>query len=113
MSLMRMAQDGPSPNHKSKRMAISLQNLLSYEREDNRFLSQIVTGDESFIHFYTPEMKSPSMERKRSSSPVHKIFKVVPSADKVLITVFWDIRGDFCYNFLKKEMSVRSSTVKL
>ena len=61
----------------------------------------IVTGDEMWVHHFTPESKAASMEWKHLSSPVRKKFKTTPSAGKVLLTVFWDAQGVLLLDFLE------------
>ena len=41
-----------TPQHKSQRMGLSLQHLQRYHDEGDDMLSQIVTGDESWVHHY-------------------------------------------------------------
>ena len=50
----------------------------------------IVTGDESWIHF-DPEEKRLSMGYRHTLSPRPKKFKTMPFAGKILLTVF--VRG--------------------
>ncbi|GFQ91483.1 histone-lysine N-methyltransferase SETMAR [Trichonephila clavata] len=79
--------------HQEQRMAVSLKHLVRYHEDGNDFLFRIVTGDETWVHHFTPESKAASMEWKHPSSPVRKKFKTTPSAGKVLLTVFWDAQG--------------------
>jgi hypothetical protein len=70
------------------------QRLLSRnESEGNDFLYSIVTGDESWVHHYDPELKSQSLEQCHPTSPGKKKSKTEPSAGKCMPTVFWDYRG--------------------
>ncbi|GFQ98570.1 histone-lysine N-methyltransferase SETMAR [Trichonephila clavata] len=62
-------------------MAVSLEHLVRYHEDGNDFLFQIVTGDETWVHHFTPESKAASMEWKHPSSPVRKKFKTTPSAE--------------------------------
>jgi histone-lysine N-methyltransferase SETMAR len=64
--------------------------LARYEVEGGDFLSTIVTGDETWIHHFKPETKRQSMEWHHTTSPRKKMFKAVPSAGKIMATVFWD-----------------------
>jgi hypothetical protein len=62
--------------HKEQRKIICSELLARYEAEGDYFLSTIVTGDETWIHHTT--------------SPWKKKFKAIPSASKIMATVFWD-----------------------
>ncbi|GFU23258.1 uncharacterized protein TNCV_2559571 [Trichonephila clavipes] len=56
--------------HKEKRFAISLDILIRYEKEGDGMLSQIVTGNETWVSHITPESKQQAMEWRHTSSPV-------------------------------------------
>ena len=58
--------------------------------EGDQFLFNIVTGDESSILHFEPEEKQMSMQYRHTSSPRPKKIKTMPSAGKILLTVFWD-----------------------
>ena len=58
--------------------------------EGDQFLFNIVTGDESWIHHFDPEEKRLSMQYRHTSSPRPKTFKTMPSAGKIILSVFWD-----------------------
>ncbi|GBL69219.1 hypothetical protein AVEN_98399-1 [Araneus ventricosus] len=69
--------------YKGARFAASLEFLQRYSEEDNDFLSRIITGDETWVHCFTPETKQASMARRHTSSTVRTKSKVPPSAGKV------------------------------
>jgi hypothetical protein len=79
---------------KMNQMGLSLQHLLRYadQGDDTSMLNGFVTGDESRMHHYQPELKCASMQWKHPSSNSTKKFKVTsrPSAGNVMLTVFWD-----------------------
>jgi hypothetical protein len=54
------------------------------------FLSQIVTGDETWIHHFEPETKRQSMEWYHPACPQRK---KITSTSKIMIIVFWDCEG--------------------
>ena len=70
-------------------MSMRLQQCAVTE-EGDQFLFNIVTGDESWIHHFDPEEKRLSMQYRHTSSPHLKKIKTMPSAGKILLTVFWD-----------------------
>lgn len=93
---------------KANRKQICEQLLTRYEAEGDAFLHRIVTGDESWAHHYDPEMKRQSMEYRHKGSPQPKKFKALPSAGKVMITVFWDCDGIVHIEFLERGCTVNS-----
>ena len=74
--------------------------MLQYDREKDDFLDSIVTGDETWVHYYEPESKRASVEFRRKGSPSPRKFKTSPSAGKLMLTVFLDMNGviliEFC-----------------
>jgi hypothetical protein len=49
---------------KTKRIGLSLQNLLRYADEGEDVLNRIVIGDETWFHHYQPQSKCTSMQWK-------------------------------------------------
>jgi hypothetical protein len=86
-------------------MGMSLQPLLRYadEGDDTRVLNRIVTGDKSCVHHYQLISKCASMQWEHPSSSLTKKFKVtsMPSAGKVMLTMFWDSQGVLLAHFQK------------
>ena len=79
-----------------------------YRLKGDDFFKYIVTGDESWVHHYDPENKSQSMEYCHPGSLSVKKFKTVPSAKKVMLTIFWNARGMLYMEFLTKGSTVNS-----
>jgi len=75
---------------KEKHVEICEELLKRYREEGDQFLLNIVTRDESWIHHFDPEEKRLSMEYRHTSSSRPKKFKTVPSASKILLTIFGD-----------------------
>lgn len=96
-----------SEPQKELRMGLALQHLFRYH-EDPAFLERIVAGDESWCHYFEPETKRDSMQWKHASSPPPTKFKSVPSAGKVMLTVFFDIRGPVHIEFLEHRKTINS-----
>ena len=64
-------------------------------------MERVVTGDESWVHHFDPESKVQSMEYRHKASPSPRKFKVIASARKVLLTIFWDMKGVVHMEFLR------------
>ncbi|GFS23622.1 histone-lysine N-methyltransferase SETMAR [Elysia marginata] len=95
---------------KMQRKTMCAELLKRYEEEGEEFIQRIVTGDESWVHHYDPESKHQLMEYRHKSSPSPRKFKVVASARKVMLTVFWGFRGNCSYGqeVLKQGNTVNS-----
>ena len=99
------------PRHLTEQQKRNHQHIYSsllerYNREGDNFLNRIITGDETWVHYYEPETKRQSMQWKHASSPSSK--KSQPSAGKLLLTVFWDSEGPILEHYMEKDVTVRS-----
>jgi len=77
--------------------------------EGAQFLFNIVTGDESWIHHFDPEEKWLSMQYRHTSAPPPKKIKTMPSAGKILLTVFWDSQRVYVTELLEAGNTVNSA----
>ena len=91
--------------HKQARVSACQQLLDRFSAEGETFLERIVTGDETWVHHYTPETKRSSMQWKHVTSPSPRKFRVMRSAGKVMATVFWDIKGVLLLDFLEHKVT--------
>ena len=93
--------------HKQSRVE-ACSELLEYCHSEKTFLQRIVTGDETWVHHFEPELKRASMEWRHPTSPRSKKFKFQQSAGKVMVTVFWDSVGVILMDFMFKEATINS-----
>ena len=94
--------------HKQTRLDMCKKHLDRYVNERDNFLDRIVTGDETWIHYYEPESKRQSMEWKHPNSPCKKKFKTQPSAGKLMLTVFWDSQGPLLEHYHERGTTINS-----
>src|SRR3954470_21185983 len=92
--------------HKQARVSAYQQLLDRFSAEGQTFLERIVTGDETWVHHYTPETKRSSMQWKHVTSPSPRKFRVQRSAGKVIATVFCDIKGVLLLAFFERNHTV-------
>ncbi|KAJ4442700.1 hypothetical protein ANN_04289 [Periplaneta americana] len=95
------------PHMKQKRMGIC-QLVLHYEQEGDEFLKNIVTGDGNWVHHFNPENKRSSLQFHHKGSHAPKKFKAVPSAGKLMLTVFWNIQGVVHMEFMPESTTINS-----
>ncbi|KAJ4445144.1 hypothetical protein ANN_06945 [Periplaneta americana] len=81
-----------SPEQKDLRRDVA-QDLLDTANTDPGFLNTVITGDESWVYGYDPETKRQSSQWKHPESPRPKKARQVRSKIKVMLTVFFDVRG--------------------
>ena len=82
-----------SGDQRQKRVESSQRNLDLFQRDPEKFLSRIVTMDESWIHHYDPESKVQSKEWLRTGDPPPLKARRVLSAKKIMLSVFVDREG--------------------
>ena len=80
--------------------------LLKRFRSKDDFLLRLVTGDETWVHYYEPGNKAQSRQRVEPVSPRPKKFKTQPSAGKVMAIVVWDAKGVIMLDFLPKRSTI-------
>ena len=73
---------------KRQRTVLCEQYLTNSRADKQVFIVRYATMDETCVHRYDPEIKIQSMLWKHKASPTPKKFKVLPSAGKVLLSVF-------------------------
>lgn len=95
--------------HKTKRMGAALEFLTLYDQDGEHFLNRIVTGDETWVSYKTPESKRQSMEWHHSNSP-SKPTKEKPNLNtrKLMATVFWDRKGLIHVEFMPRGETINS-----
>lgn len=95
-----------TPEQKRTRCTLSTSNLELFEADEENFLARFITMDESWVHHYQPETKEQSKQWKHTSSPTPKKARVIPSAGKVMASVFWDSQGVLLIDYLEKGHTV-------
>jgi histone-lysine N-methyltransferase SETMAR len=68
--------------------------------------NRLVTGDETWVHHFDSESKQESMQWHIKGSSTPNKFKVTPSAEKIMATVFWDCQGILMIDYLNKGSTV-------
>ncbi len=96
--------------HTEKRMGAALAFLSRYWEEGESLVDRIVTGDEKWVHYYTPQMKEKSKQWKRKDEQTPVKCKRERSAGKVNLTVFWDAEGIVLAEYGTKESRINKDT---
>lgn len=93
-------------DQKRMRKDVSMQCLAMFKRNPRDFWRRFVTVDETWIHYYTPEMKQQSKQWIMPGESAPKKAKTVLSAEKVMATVFWDSQGIILIDYLQKGKTI-------
>ncbi len=88
------------------RMNMSMKLLNRFELDPDNFMQRLITQDETWVHYYTPEPKIKSMQWCNKGSPPPKKFKTVLSAGKVMASVFWDSEGILMIDYLQSGQTI-------
>lgn len=91
-----------TPALKKMRKSACTENLYLNNLDSKFFLDHIVTGDETYLHYYEPETKRMSMQwlSKKSPAPTKAMKKLTNK--KVMCVVFWDRIGILLIRFFRK-----------
>lgn len=109
LSVKKFRRDMPrllSEENKRNHVVDSEVMLALYHRNPVEFLRRYVTVDETWIHYYTPETKRQSSQWIFKGERAPKKAKTVPSAGKVMATVFGDSQGIIFIDYLKKGKTI-------
>jgi len=68
---------------------------------------RFITMDETWIHHYTSESKQQSKRWTEAGCSAQNKTRSVPSAGKVMASVFWDAEGILFIDFLEKGKTIR------
>jgi hypothetical protein len=69
--------------------------LERFNKNKTDFLRRFITMDEAWIHHCTPESKEQSKRWIEAGCLAPEKARSVPSAGKVMASVFWDAEGIF------------------
>jgi len=93
-------------DQKRTRMKISEHCLKRFNKNKTDVVRQLINMDETWIHHYTPECKQQSKQWTAASCSVPKKTKSVPSAGKVMASVFWNAEGILFIDYLQKGKTI-------
>ncbi len=95
-------------DHKRQRLEAAQAFFKLYRKEKDSLYDRIVTGDETWIHHFTPESKKSSMQWCAPGEPPPKKAKVQASVGKVMATVFWDAKGILLIEYMPKGKTINA-----
>ena len=98
------AKTVPGAHRRTKQRKVTIcQDLL--ERQDD-ILGSVITGDETWVYQYDPEMKLQSAQWKIANSPRPKNIPSVQIKSQNNVADFFDIRGIVPYEFVPTGQTV-------
>ncbi|UYV81520.1 hypothetical protein LAZ67_20001421 [Cordylochernes scorpioides] len=86
-----------------RRIALKLpKKMLEMVEENPNWKEEVITGDETWIYRYEPEIKRQSMEWKGKDEPKTKKSQLCKSKNKVLLVTFFDKKEIVHYEYLEE-----------
>jgi histone-lysine N-methyltransferase SETMAR len=85
---------------KQIRVDISRELLGRYDAEPANFLARIVTGDETWLHYWDPETQQEFKQWKHKESPAPKRPRTQTSTGKIMASIFWDAEGVIMIDYM-------------
>jgi histone-lysine N-methyltransferase SETMAR len=96
-----------SADQKRTRMKISEQCLERFDKSKNNFVRRrFITMDETWIRHYAPESKQQSEQWTEAGFSAPKTTSLVPSAGKVMTSVFWDAESILFIDYFEKGKTI-------
>ena len=95
-------------DHNRQRIEAAHAFFKLYGKENDTLYDRILTGDESWVHHFTPESKKASMQWCAPGEPPPKKAKVQVSVGKIMATVFWDAKGILLIEYMPKGTSINA-----
>jgi histone-lysine N-methyltransferase SETMAR len=89
-------------DQKRTSMASSEKCLERFNKNKTDFVRRFIIMDETWIYHYTPESKQQSKQWTEAGCSAPKKTSSVPSAGKVMRSVFWDAEGILVIDYLEK-----------
>ena len=95
--------------HKQQQLQMAMDFKKQHFQQGEAFLKSIVTMDESWVLYSTPEMKKQSMQWvKRGSNPPVKA-RVFGSQKKMMLIAFFDHKGMVYQGYVPKGQTINSA----
>ena len=95
--------------HKAKQIEMAQDLKRHHFRQGMAFFKSVVTMDESWVSFFTPEMKSQSMQWLPKGADSLKKAKVQNSTKKLMLIAFFDCDGMIYQHWLSKGLTINST----
>lgn len=76
--------------------------LYRFEADTNNFRHRLVTGDETCVDHHDPEI---IQQREKGKRPLVEA-RIIESAEKVMLTLFWDAKGLLLANFMPPKTTI-------
>ncbi|XP_035233307.1 uncharacterized protein LOC118205125 [Stegodyphus dumicola] len=98
-------------DRKTRRMVAAFEFLDRYDSDGEEFLKSIVTDDETWVQYDTPETKRQSQLWMHTNSPKRPTkFKRTFNNRKFMASVFWDQKGVLLVEFMQLGTTINADS---
>lgn len=80
--------------------------MAGYEDEPDLIINRLDTEDETWVHPYEPESRQEPLQWHVSGTSPPKKFRIIPSAGKIMTTIFWDCQGILLIDYTNKGSTI-------
>lgn len=82
-----------------------------FKGEGEDILQRTVTPGECWVHYLQSETKRVSIEWRHSSSSKPDKFRTISSPWKLMLTAFWDSKGQILKRYMPRAITTKSETI--
>jgi [histone H3]-lysine36 N-dimethyltransferase SETMAR len=91
---------------KEFRALLSLNLYHRFVEDEDEFRCRLVTGDETWVYYYDPPTKQHDMQWIQKGKSPPKKARVVKTARKVMLSLFWDASRPLLADFLSPKTTI-------
>lgn len=96
-----------TPEHKEAQCQMTRNFITEYDSNKVTFLDKLVTMDETWVNFFTPELKRQSMQWLPKGVTSQKA-KIQNSTHKLMLVAFFDAQGLVYQHYLPPQTKINS-----
>lgn len=93
-------------DQKACRVELSKVNLTLLNRDSTDFWRRLITVDETWVHYFTPENAEASRRWTFPGEQPTTSVRRSPSAGKIMATIFWDAKGIILIDYLQRGTTI-------
>ncbi len=97
-------------DHTMRHVSVFLLVLMSYHEYGEDILDQVMTGDETWVHYYTPPTNQANKNKVKTGEYPRVKVKTERSVNKCMVTIFWDRKGVILTHSMPRGITINADT---